>query len=83
MSLIEIGPRGRGRKLLVIRIFLEAVLGGLGLFVLAAIVAPRLFNLHSNLSLVAAVLVWIACPVLLFLLAGDIAARLRDLRSNS
>jgi hypothetical protein len=83
MSLIEIGPRGRGRKLLVIRIFLEAVLGGLGLFLLAAVVAPRLFNMQNNLSLVAAILVWIACPVLFFLLAGDIAHRLRELRSPS
>ncbi len=83
MSLIEIEQRGRGRRLLVIRIFLEAVLGGLGLFVLAAVVAPRLFNLHNNLALIAAVLVWIACPVLLFLLGGDIAHRIRELRSRS
>ena len=83
MSLVEIEPRGRRSKLLVIRIFLEAVLGGLGLFLLAAVVAPRLFNLHNNLALIGAGVVWIACPVLLFLLAGDIAHRLRELRRAS
>ncbi len=83
MSLIEIGPRRRGVTLLVIRIFLETVLGGLGVFLLAAVAAPRLFDLHNNLAVIAAVLVWIACPVLLFLLVSDIAARLRDFRGRS
>ena len=83
MSLIEIGPRRRGGTLLVIRIFLEAVLGGLGVFLLAAVAAPRLFDLHNNLAVIAAVLTWIACPVLLFLLASDIAARLKAFRGRS
>jgi regulator of protease activity HflC (stomatin/prohibitin superfamily) len=40
MSLVEIERRGRSGKLLVIRIFLEAVLGALGIFLLAAVAAP-------------------------------------------
>ena len=83
MSLIEIGPRRRGRTLLVIRIFLEAVLGGLGVFLLAAVAAPRLFDLHNNLAVIAAVLIWIACPVLLFLLVSDIITRLREFGGRS
>ncbi len=83
MSLIEIGPRGRRRTLLVVRIFLEAALGGLGVFLLAAIAAPRLFDLHNNLAVIAAVLIWIACPVLLFLLVSDIAVRLRGFGGRS
>ena len=82
MSLVDIGSRSRGGKLLVIRIFLEAVLGGLGVFLLAAVAAPRLFDLHNNLALAGAVLIWIACPVLLFLLVSDIAERIRDLRGR-
>ncbi len=82
MILIDIAPRGGGGKRLVIRIFLEAVLGALGVFVLAAVVGPRLFDLHNNLALVAAVVVWIACPVLLFLVAADIAEQLRKRRSQ-
>ena len=83
MSLVEIGSRGRGGKFLLIRIFLEAVLGGLGVFLLAAVAAPRLFDMHSNLALLAAVLIWIACPVLLFLLFTDIAERLRRPRGGT
>ncbi len=80
MRVVEIEPR-RGRRIgLLIRLFLEAVLGGLVIFGLAAVLAPRLFDIRNNLAVLGAVLVWIACPILLFLLVSDLAARLRRLR---
>ncbi len=83
MSLVEFEPRGRNGKFLAIRIFLEAVLGALGIFLLAAVAAPRLFDIHNNLAVAAAVLTWIACPVLGFLLLADLAKRFRQLRVRS
>jgi hypothetical protein len=83
MRVVETGPRRQGRTLLAIRIFLEAIFGALGIFLLAAVAAPRLFNLHTNLALLAAVLAWIACPVLGFLLAADVAAQIRRFRRGS
>ena len=82
MSLMSIERTQRGARGLLIRIFLEAVLGGLGVFILAAVLGPRLFDMHNNLALVGAVLVWIACPVLVVLLIADIAERLRRRSSN-
>lgn len=83
MRVVEIDPRKGRRTWLAIRIFLEAILGTLAIFLLAAVAAPRLFDLHNNLALAAAVIIWIACPVLGFLLATDLAARLRRLRGAS
>lgn len=83
MGLVKIEPRDGSARLLIVRVFLEAVLGGLGIFILAAVAAPRLFDMHNNLALAGAVLIWIACPVLLYLLVWDIAARLRRSRRRS
>ncbi len=80
MSLMNIEPAQRGAKRLIVRVFLEAVFGGLGVFLLAAVLAPRLFDMHNNLALLGAIVVWIACPVLLFLLVADIAERLKARR---
>ena len=60
---------------LMLRLFLELSFGGIGIFALATIAGPRLFDMHDNLALAGAVLVWLACPVLLYVLGAD-AARL-------
>ncbi len=67
------------RRWPIIRLFLEAAVGLLVVFALAAIAGPRLFDIHNNLAVIGAVLVWLACPVLLFLLALDLRARWRNL----
>ncbi len=69
----------RPRRWSLILMFLEAAIGLLVVFALAVIAGPRLFNIHNNLTVVAAVVVWLACPVLLFLLILDLAARWRKL----
>ncbi len=60
-------PRG-----LLIRSFLEGALGLFGIFLLAAVAAPTLFNIRNDVAVIAAVLVWIACPALLLLLGWRI-----------
>ena len=62
---------------LIVRTFLESALGLLGLFLLAAVVAPMLFDIRNNFAVIAGVLVWIACPVLLLLLVWRVAGRWR------
>jgi hypothetical protein len=69
------GQRRSSRSFLLLRLFFELSLGAIGILALAAIAGPRLFDMHDNLALIAAVLVWLSCPVLLFLLGSD-AARL-------
>ncbi len=83
MSLIDIEPRNRGGKLFAIRIFLEITLGGLAVFVLAAMVGPWLFDMHDNLALAGAVAVWMACPVLVFMLAADVVRLLKRPKGGS
>ena len=68
---------------LLLRLFLELSLGAIGIFALATIAGPRLFDMHDNLALVAAVLVWLACPVLLYLLGADAARLWRRINGGS
>ncbi len=65
----------RRRLGLLLRLFFELSLGAIGILALAAIAGPRLFDMHDDLALIAAILVWLSCPVLTFLLGAD-AARL-------
>ena len=69
----EIEGQRRQALWLLLRLFLELTLGSIGIFALAAIAGPRLFDLHDNLALIGAILVWLSCPVLLFLLGSDLA----------
>jgi hypothetical protein len=60
---------------LLLRLFLELALGAIGILALAAIAGPRLWNMQGDFAVIGAILVWLSCPVLLFLLGSD-AARL-------
>jgi hypothetical protein len=62
---------------LVIRSYLEGALGLFGVFLIAAVMAPWLFNVRNDAAVIAAVLLWIGCPVLLFLLGSRVAGRWR------
>ena len=73
----DIDPQSRQRRDLLVRSFLEIALGLVGIFILAAVIAPDLFNVRNDLAVLLAVLVWIACPVLALLLAWRTAARWR------
>ncbi len=68
--------RRRTRDLLV-RSYLESALGLAGVFLVAAELAPWLFNVRNDAAVIAAVLLWICCPVLLFLLGSRVAGRWR------
>ncbi len=78
----EPAERRRRLRTFAIRAFFEAALGLIAVFVLAAMAGPALFNQHSDLALIGAILVWLACPVLLFLLAHHVAGRWRSLNSG-
>ena len=71
----DIDAERRRPRVLLLRLFLELSLGAIGILALAAIAGPRLFDMHNDLAVGAAVLVWLSCPVLTFLLGSD-AARL-------
>ena len=74
--------RSRDLRAFAIRAFFESVLGLIGVFVLAAVAAPALFNIRNNLAVAAAVLVWIVCPVLLYLLANHVVGGWRRLKQG-
>jgi hypothetical protein len=71
----DFDPQRRRPLILVARLFFELGLGSIGILALAAVAGPRLWNMQGDLSVIAAILVWLSCPVLLFIL-GSHAARL-------
>ncbi len=79
----DIDAQPRRRLGLMLRLFLELMLGSIGVFALATIAGPKLFDMHDNLALAAAVLVWLACPVLLYALGADAARLWRRINGGS
>jgi hypothetical protein len=65
-------PRG-----LVIRLFLKSVIGLALVFALATIVAPALFDRRDDLMVAAAFALWLACPLILFLVGFEVFADLK------
>ena len=78
----ESARRSLRLRVFAIRTFFEVAFGLIGVFVLATMAAPALFNLHSNLSLIGAVIVWLLCPALLYLLASHVGGRWRHLNQG-
>jgi hypothetical protein len=66
-------------RMLVARLFLKAVAGLALVFVIAAIVAPRLFDTHDDLMTILAFVLWIACPLLLFFVGWEVLAEVRKI----
>jgi hypothetical protein len=60
---------------LLLRLFFELSLGSIGVLALATIAGPRLFDMQGDFAVIGAILVWLSCPVLIFIL-GAHGARL-------
>lgn len=58
----------------VIRIFLKGVPGAVAVFVIAAIVAPALFDQRNDLMAAAAFGLWLLCPLIVFLVGFEVFA---------
>jgi hypothetical protein len=61
----------------VVRTFLKGVSGAVAVFVLAAIVAPWLFDSRENVKVATAFGLWLVCPLLVFLIGFDIFVDLK------
>ncbi len=76
-------PRKRTRserlRMFVAGLLIKAVLGLLLVFVIAAIVAPRLFDTHDDLMTILAFGLWIACPLALFFLGWELLVEFRKI----
>jgi hypothetical protein len=79
----EIETQQRNPRGLLLRLFLELSLGAIAILALATIAAPRLFDLHNDPALIASILVWLSCPVLLYLLGADAARLWRRIKGDS
>jgi uncharacterized membrane protein len=71
-------PRG-----VIVRMFLKSVIGGAAAFVLAAVLAPRFFDMRDDLMVAAAFAAWLACPLLIFLVGWDVVADWRRWNEHS
>jgi hypothetical protein len=68
---------------LVVGLFIKAVAGLILVFVIAAVAAPRLFNVHEDFATILAFALWIACPLLLFLIGWELFAEIRKFNERS
>jgi uncharacterized membrane protein (GlpM family) len=70
----EITTSARRIRSGVIRIFLKVVPGAVAVFVIAAIVAPALFDQRNDLMAAAAFGLWLLCPLIVFLVGCEVFA---------
>ncbi|HEY3813262.1 MAG TPA: hypothetical protein VGL66_08535 [Caulobacteraceae bacterium] len=67
---------------LIVRLFIKTVAGLALVFVIAAIAAPRLFDTHDDLMTIAAFVLWIACPLLLFFVGWELLVEIRKINER-
>ena len=68
---------------LLVGVFIKAVSGLILVFVVAAIAAPRLFNTHDDFATILAFALWIACPLIVFLIGWELATEIRKFDERS
>ena len=75
--------RAKRMRDLVVGLFIKGVAGLILVFVVAAIAAPRLFNAHQDFATILAFALWIACPLLLFLIGWELFVEVRKFNERS
>jgi hypothetical protein len=66
----------------LVGMFLKGVLGLAAVFVIAAVLAPWLFDQRDTLETVVAFGLWLACPLVAFLVGFELWADWKKLRAK-